>query len=369
MNDSTKLIIKPKKDCKWDCVSLGEVMIRLDPDDMRIKTARKFRVWEGGGEYNVTRALTKVFGMKTSIVTGIVNNDIGYLLLDLINQGGLDTEYIKWFDFDGIGRNTRVGLNFTERGFGIRGAIGVSDRANSAASKLKSGDIDWEKIFKIDGARWFHTGGIFAALSETTPKLVIEAIKCAKENNTIISYDLNYRPSLWKEQGGQEKAIEVNREIAKYVDVMIGNEEDFTSCLGFKIEETDKNLSKLDSHNFKKMIKDLVKEYSNFKVVATTLREVKTATINGWSAILYCNGKFYESTKRDNLEIYDRVGGGDGFASGLVFGFLTNKSPQEVVEYGAAHGALAMTTPGDTSMALLKEVEKIVAGGSARISR
>lgn len=363
------LKIKPKSECRWDAVSLGEVMIRMDPDDMRIKTARSFRVWEGGGEYNVTRGLSKCFGLDTAVVTAIPENDVGYLLMDLINQGGVDTRYIKLFPFDGIGRDVRVGLNFTERGFGIRGALGVSDRANSAASKLKIGDINWDKLFRHDRVRWFHTGGIFAALSETTPGVIIEAAKTAKKNGTIVSYDLNYRPSLWKAIGGSEKAIEVNREIVKYVDVMIGNEEDFTKCLGFKVEGIDKKLSKLDPQNFRKMISCCIKNYPHFKAIATTLRGVKTATVNDWSAILYFNGNFYQAQERDNLEIYDRVGGGDSFASGLIYGFLSEKSPQEIVEFGAAHGALAMTTPGDTTMASIKEVEKIVGGGGARVER
>ena len=365
----TELIIETRDKAKWDCLSLGEIMLRLDPGDMRIKTARNFRVWEGGGEYNVTRGLAKCFGLDTTVVTAIPDNDIGYLLLDLINQGGVDVSHIKKYPFDGIGRDVRVGLNFTERGFGIRGAKGVSDRANSAASKIRVGDIDWDTIFGWDGVRWFHTGGIFAALSETTPDVVIEATKKAREYKTIVSYDLNYRPSLWKEIGGSKRAIEINREIAKYVDVMIGNEEDFTKALGFKVEEVDKNLSRLDPENFKKMISSVVKEYPNFKAVATTLRGVKTATVNDWSAVLYCSGKFYEASKRENLEIYDRVGGGDSFASGLIYGFLSGKKPTQIIEYGAVHGALAMTTPGDTTMASLGEVEKIVGGGGARVER
>lgn len=369
MKKDKKLQIKSKSECMWDALALGEIMIRLDPKDMRIKTARSFQVWEGGGEYNVIRGLKKCFGLDTAVVTGIVENDIGYLLQDLINQGGVDIRYVKWFPFDGIGRDVRIGLNFTERGFGIRGALGVSDRANSAASKLKVGSIDWGKIFKVDGVRWFHTGGIFAALSETTPEVIIEAAKIAKEAGTIISYDLNYRNSLWKAVGGSKKAIEVNREIAKYVDVMIGNEEDFTKSLGFSVDGIDKDLSKLDPENFKRMISSCLKEYPNFKAVATTLRAVKTATINDWSAVLYYDDNFYTARKIENLEIYDRVGGGDSFASGLVYGFLKDKPPQEIVEYGATHGALAMTTPGDTTMASLKEVEKIVTGGSARVER
>lgn len=369
MTDDNTLKIKSKAECMWDAVALGEIMIRLDPADMRIRTARSFSVCEGGGEYNVVRGLKKCFGMDTAVVTGIVENDIGYLLQDLINQGAVDTRYIKWFPFDGIGRDARVGLNFTERGFGIRGALGVSDRANSAASRLKARDIDWNKIFKEDGVRWFHTGGIFAALSENTPEVIIEAAKSAKQAGSIISYDLNYRSSLWKAAGGSKRAIEVNREIARYVDVMIGNEEDFTAALGFSIEGIDKNLSKLDPENFKKMMDTCIKEFPNFKAVATTLRAVKTATLNDWGAILYYNDNFYTSRTINNLEIFDRVGGGDSFASGIIYGFLKDKSPQEIVEYGAAHGALAMTTPGDTTMASLKEVEKIMAGGSARVER
>ncbi|MBA7510862.1 2-dehydro-3-deoxygluconokinase [subsurface metagenome] len=369
MKKDKKLHIKPKSECMWDGLALGEIMIRLDPGNTRIKTARNFKIWEGGGEYNVIRGLKKCFSLDTAVVTGIVENDIGYLLQDLINQGGIDMRYVKWFGFDGIGREARVGLNFTERGFGIRRALGVSDRANSAASKLKVGDIDFNKIFKVDGVRWFHTGGIFAALSETTPEAIIEAAKAAKEAGTVVSYDLNYRASLWKAVGGSKKAIEVNREIAKYVDVMIGNEEDFTKSLGFEVEGIDKGLSKLDPENFKRMINCCLSQYPNFKAVATTLRAVKTATINDWSAVLYYGGNFYTARKWENLEIYDRVGGGDSFASGLIYGFLSDKSPKEIVEYGAAHGALAMTTPGDTSMASLKEVEKIVTGGSARVER
>ncbi len=365
----SKLIIKPKDNCRWDAISLGEIMIRMDPGDLRIKTARNFRVWEGGGEYNVTRGLSKCFGKETAVVTGIVKNEIGYLLLDLINQGGVDTRYIKWYPFDGIGKEVRNGLNFTEQGFGIRGALGVSDRANSAASKLKPEDIDWEKIFIRDGARWLHTGGIFAALSDTTPQVVIEAAKAAKKSGTIVSYDLNYRASLWKSQGGPERAIEINREIAQYVDVMIGNEEDFTKCLGLKVEGVNKNLSKLDPHNFNNMIKCCMNNFPNLKAVATTLREVKTATVNGWSAVLFCSDNFYQANKWNDLEIYDRVGGGDSFASGLIYGFLEGMDLNRVVEYGAAHGALAMTTPGDTTMASLSEVEKVVGGGGARVDR
>ncbi len=363
------LQIKPKSECMYDEISLGEVMLRLDPGNGRIRTARRFDAWEGGGEYNVARGLKKCFGLNTAVVTAFADNEVGHLVEDFVMQGGVDTRFIKWMDYDGVGRTVRNGINFTERGFGIRGAKGVSDRGNTAASQLKKGDIDWEYIFGKCGARWFHTGGIFAALSETTPDVVIEATQIAKKYGTIVAYDLNYRPSLWKAIGGKAKAQEVNREIAKYVDVMIGNEEDFTACLGFEIEGTDEKLTKLDISGYRKMIETAVKQYPNFKVIANTLRTVKSATINSWGAICYAGGAFYEAIHREDIEIFDRVGGGDSFASGLAYGFLTFNDPQKAVEYGAAHGALAMTTPGDTSMATLEEVEKLVKGGGARVDR
>jgi 2-dehydro-3-deoxygluconokinase len=307
--------------------------------------------------------------MSTAAVSALAENDIGRLVEDFIMQGGVDVSLIKWVPYDGIGRSVRNGLNFTERGFGLRGALGISDRGNTAASKLKKGDIDWEKIFNKMGVRWFHTGGIYAALSETTFKVIEEAMIAAKNNGTIISYDLNYRPSLWQTIGGQKRAIEVNRFLVQYIDVILGNEEDFTSALGFEVENLDKNLSSLEVSNFKKMIEQVVNDFPNFKVVATTLRTVKTANINDWGAICWAAGNFYEAQNFKNLEIFDRVGGGDSFASGLIYGFLTNGDPLKAVNYGVAHGALAMTTPGDTSMASLAEVEKIMAGGGARVIR
>jgi len=361
--------LRDKSSCKYDQISLGEIMLRLDPGEGRIRTARHFTAWEGGGEYNTSRGLRKCFRQKTATCTALVDNEVGHLIEDFIMQGGVDTDFILWRPDDGIGRSIRNGLNFTERGFGIRGAVGVPDRGNSAASQLKPGDFDWENIFGKLGARWFHTGGIFAALSETTAALTIEAVKAAKKHGTVVSYDLNYRPSLWKSIGGQKKAREVNKEIAKYVDVMIGNEEDFTASLGFEVKGADHNLSKIETDAFKAMIETAVKAYPNFKVAATTLRRVITATKNDWSAILWHDGKFFESQKYPELEILDRVGGGDSFASGLQFGFLEFNDPQKAVDYGAAHGALASTTPGDTSMATRKEVEKTMGGGSARVQR
>jgi len=360
---------KPSGSCKYDLIALGEVMLRLDPGEGRVRTAREFKVWEGGGEYNVARGLRRCFGLKTAVCTAFADNDVGRLLEDFILQGGVDTEFIKWVPYDGVGRTVRNGLNFTERGFGVRGAVGTSDRGHTAASQLKPGDFDWENIFGKLGAQWFHTGGIFAGLSDAAPRLVIEAVQAARKYGTIVSYDLNYRPSLWKSIGGQKKAQEVNREIAKYVDVMIGNEEDFTACLGLEVEGADEDISRIEVAAFKRMLERAVKTYPNFKVMATTLRAVKSATRNNWGAICWADGKFYEAPNRERLEILDRVGGGDSFASGLVYGFLTSNDPQRAVAYGAAHGALAMTTPGDTSMASLKEVEALVEGGGARVQR
>jgi 2-dehydro-3-deoxygluconokinase len=361
--------LKPKSECKYDILSLGEIMIRLDPGEERIHTTRHFRVWEGGGEYNVARGLKRCFSQRAAVVTALVDNPVGRLLEDLMYQGGVSMEYVKWVPYDGIGRKVRIGLNFTERGFGVRAAVGCSDRANSAASQLKKGDIDWESIFGTDGIRWFHTGGIFAGLSQTTPDVIIKAVTTAKKHGTVVSYDLNFRNSLWKDIGGQEKAMEVNRAIAPHVDVMLGNEEDFTAALGFEVKGTGKSFSKLDPTNFKKMIEQVVKEFPNFKVVATTLRNAKTASVNDWGAIIYADGEFHDATLRTDLEIYDRVGGGDSFASGLIYALMEGKTPAEAVNYGAAHGALAMTTPGDTTTASLREVEKVIKGGGARVDR
>ena len=363
------LKIRPASETKWDCVSLGEVMLRLDPGFGRVRTTREFKVSEGGGEYNVCRAFKKCWKKRSSVVTALPENDIGWLVEDLIMQGGVDTSHIIWREFDGIGRNTRVGLNFTEKGYGPRAALGCNDRGNSAASQIKPGEVDWDKLFGEEGVRWFHTGGIFAALAPNTAEVVIEAVKAAHKYGTVVAYDLNYRGQLWKSQGGKAGAQKINREIAQYVDVMIGNEEDFTACLGFEVEGLDEHISKIDPANFKKMIETAVKEFPNFKVAATTLRNAKTASVNDWGAVIWAGGNFYEAPMRNGLEIYDRVGGGDGFASGLAYGFMEGKGPQAAVEYGAAHGALAMSTPGDTSMVNYKEVEAIMKGKGARVIR
>jgi len=363
------LKIRPASETRWDCAALGEVMLRFDPGFGRVRNARNFQVWEGGGEYNVARAMRKCWGKRSTVVTALPQNDLGSLVEDFIMQGGVDLSHVIWREFDGLGRNTRVGLNFTEKGFGVRAALGCSDRGHSAASQIKPGEVNWEKLFGEEGVRWFHTGGIFGALDTGTAETVIEAVEVARKYGTIVSYDLNYRTSLWKSRGGKEGAQKVNRSIARFVDVMLGNEEDFTACLGFEVEAIDEHISTIDPANFKKMIAAAVKAFPNFKVAATTLRNAKTASVNDWAAILYAGGQFYQSVTRENLEIYDRVGGGDGFASGLAYGFLEGKGPQAAVEYGAAHGALAMTTPGDTSMVNAREVEAIMKGKGARVIR
>jgi 2-dehydro-3-deoxygluconokinase len=367
-NRSKPLKIKPKEQCRWDLVSLGEVMVRLDPGDRRIATARNFEVCEGGGEYNVARGLKRCFGLDTAIVTAFADDPVGGLLQDLLYQGGVDQSLVRWVAHDGVGRAARNGLNFTERGFGVRAAAGSYDRGHTAVSQLKPGEIDWENIFGKHGARWLHTGGIFCALSATTPEVALQAMQAAHDHGAIVSYDLNFRPSLWKSLGGKKQAQEVNRRIAPHVDVMLGNEEDFSAALGYEVPGMDEHLSTFEVEAFKQMIAQVMKDYP-FQVVATTLRKAKTATQNDWGAICYADGKFFQARNRENLDIFDRVGGGDSFASGLIYGFLAGKDPQWAVECGAAHGALAMTTPGDTSMATLDDVLRVMKGVGARIAR
>jgi len=358
------------QDCRYDVVALGEVMLRFDPGEGRIRTARSFRVWEGGGEYNVVRGLRRCFGQRTAIVSALADNDVGRLVEDFILQGGVDTSFVRWVPYDGTGRETRNGLNFTERGFGVRGAVGVSDRGHTAASQLVAGQIDWDHIFGELGVRWFHTGGIYAALSDTTPAVVEEALVAAKRHGTIVSYDLNYRPSLWRAIGGKQRAQEVNRALARHVDVMIGNEEDYTACLGYEVAGTNETLTSLDVTGFTAMISEVVRDHPNLAVAATTLRAVHSATVNDWGAVAWsAETGFVESTFRPGLDILDRVGGGDSFASGLVFGLLETGSLKTAVQYGAAHGALAMTTPGDTSTATRAEVEALMKGGGSRVQR
>jgi 2-dehydro-3-deoxygluconokinase len=357
-----------KTDCRWDLVSLGEVMLRLDPGPGRIHTARSFQAWEGGGEYNVARGLRRCFGMRTAIATVLADNPVGRLIEDLMLQGGVDLSLLRFVTYDGIGRTVRCGINFTERGFGARGAVGCSDRGHSAASQMVPEDFDWERIFSVERARWLHTGGIFTALGERTPEVAVRACEVARRHGTVVSYDLNYRDSLWKGIGGQSKAQAVNRALVRQVDVLFGNEEDFSTALGFEVEGTRGDYSNLSIESFQRMIERVVREYPNVKTIASTLRTAKSATVNGWGALAYSEGQFFVVPQTD-VEVFDRVGGGDSFASGFIYGILENKGIDWALRCGVAHGTLAMTTPGDTSMATLAEVQKLMKGATARIER
>ncbi|GGN65791.1 2-dehydro-3-deoxygluconokinase [Actinoplanes lobatus] len=362
--------IRPAADCEFDIVALGEVMLRLDPGEGRVRTARRFEVWEGGGEYNVARGMRKVFGHRAAVVTALADNEIGRLVENLVMQGGVDTSLIRWERYDGIGRTVRNGLNFTERGFGVRGAVGVSDRAHTAIAGVSPGTFDWDDLFGRRGVRWLHTGGIFAALSESSAAVAEEAMAAAHRHGTVVSFDLNYRPSLWAGIGGTQRAREVNSRLARHVDVMIGNEEDFTAALGFDVEHVDEHLRSLPVDGFARMVDTVAGRMPWLSVVATTLRTVHTAADNDWQAIAWSSGTgVLTSAARDHLGVFDRVGGGDGFASGLICGLLEGEDLQACLELGAAHGALAMTTPGDTSMATREEVRALAGGGNARVRR
>jgi len=359
----------PDSNRRWDCLSLGEVMIRLDPGDMRIHTTRHFQVWEGGGEYNVARGLRRCFGLRTAVATALADNPVGRLVEDFILEGGVDASLIRWVPYDGVGRTVRNGLNFTERGFGVRAAAGCSDRGHTAISQVKPGDFDWESIFgTANGSRWLHTGGIFAALSASTAEVAVEAMDAARKYVTPISYDLNFRDSLWKSIGGKAKAQEVNRAIVSKVDVLLGNEEDFSAMLGIAIKGVSEDFAELPIAGYKEMLCEVAAAYPNLKLVASTLRTAQAASRNAWGAIALYEDKVVHVPQRE-IDIYDRVGGGDSFASGLIYGMLAGKDIDWAVKCGVAHGALAMTTPGDTSMATLAEVERLIKGGSARIAR
>jgi len=347
--------------CEFDLVSLGEVMLRFDPGEGRIVGARGFRVWEGGGEYNVARGLRRCFCLRTGIVTALVDNPIGRLVEDLMLQGGVDQSHVQWQEFDGVGRTARNGIYFLERGFGVRGGMGMMDRGNTAISQMKPGDVDWDEIFGDEGVRWFHTGGVMAALSEDSTALVREAMEAAKRHDTIVSFDCNYRPSLWKTRGGRKGSIAVNRALMPYVDVLFGHEGDVASVIG----PASHGPVWHTLESFNEMAQRVTAEFKHLKVIASTVRRTHTASSNGWSAFGFAEGKAYEGLKFEALEILDRVGGGDSFASGLIYGLLQGKGMKWALDCGVAHGALAMTTAGDSSMATLAEVERLMAGGSA----
>jgi 2-dehydro-3-deoxygluconokinase len=357
--------VKDTKSSRFDLMSLGECMIRLSPPGHgRIEFANTLEVWVGGGEYNVAYALSRL-GLRTGFLSRLVDNPVGKIILNHGRAVGMDMSNVIMAKYDGVGRADRIGLNFTEVGTGVRGSVTMYDRGHSAASNMKPGMIDFRSIFTEQGVRWLHTGGIFAALSEGSAAVCKEALVAAREAGTIVSYDLNFRSKLWS----SAKAQETTRQLVPYIDCLVGNEEDFQKVLGFEVEGVDENLSALDTSAYKRMVEKVVKTYPHIKVVGTTLREVKSGLVNNWSAILYAEGRFYESRRYENLEIEDRVGGGDGFSSGFAYGFLNGKTPQECVDLGAAHGALLQTTRGDSSQIDLEELMHIVKGGSARIKR
>jgi 2-dehydro-3-deoxygluconokinase len=361
--------VRPAEECRYDLVALGEVMLRLDPGDGRIATARTFTVFEGGGEYNVARGLRRCFGLRTAIVTALADNPVGRLIEDLMLQGGVDLAYLRWVPYDGIGRGARNGLNFVERGFGARAALGCSDRGRSAASLLQPGEVDWDTIFGRDGARWFHCGGIFGALGEHTAAVALEAMAAAARHGTAVSFDLNYRPSLWKALGGTHAAAATNRSLVEQVDVLLGNEEDFSAALGFSVEGVDESHTGLDLDAYRDLHRRVLDAFPRLALVATSLREAHTATVNDWSGVCSTRESFVVGPSFPRLEIFDRIGGGDSFASGLICGLLEGLDVERALAYGVAHGALAMTTPGDTSMATRAEVERLVAGKAARVER
>ncbi|WP_367319476.1 PfkB family carbohydrate kinase [Streptomyces sp. HUAS ZL42] len=343
-----------------DVVALGEVMLRFDPGEGRIRTTRSFQVWEGGGEYNVVRGLRRCFGLRTAVVTALADNAVGRLVEDLILQGGVDTALIHWVPADGIGRTARNGLNFVERGFGIRGALGVSDRAHTAVSQLRKGDVDWDAVFSA-GVRWFHTGGIFAGLSDTTVDVADEAMAAARRHGVTVSYDPNYRPSLWAGRGGADRAREVDLRLARHADVVVG-------ALGLAGRRPGDG--RVPAAEVPEALAEVAGMVPAARVLATTLREVPSAGVNDWSSAAWsAETGFVAGPRMPGLHVLDRIGSGDGFAAGLIYGLLTGAGLERALAYGTAHGALTMTTPGDVSMASLTEVEALIAGGTAAVRR
>jgi 2-dehydro-3-deoxygluconokinase len=322
-------------------------MLRFDPENDRIHNARSFRVWEGGGEYNVARSLSKVFRQKCAILTALAKNQIGELVEDLIWQGGVDSSEIVWRETDGISRRVRNGIYFIERGFGLRAPVGCSDRGNTAVSQLKAGDFDWRKIFHEKGARWFHTGGIFAGLSATTPEVALEAMRAAKESGAVVSYDLNYRASLWADRGGLEAANRLNHELLKYADVVFG------------VENFNARLAAYSPADFEAAARDILERFPNLQVIATTLRDVNSASSHNLGAVCFADGKIVKAHDFENIDVLDRVGSGDAFAAGLIYGLLSEKDIEFSLNCGLANSALTLTTLGDGSAATLAEVEKL----------
>lgn len=370
MNATPMLAIKPAEDCAYDMVGMGEVMLRLDPGDRRIRNTRQFTVWDSGAEYNVARAFRRAFGLRGALVSAFVDNEVGALAEDILLGSGLDLSFVHWVPFDGVGNASRNGLNFSERGFGVRGALGCVDRGHTAISQLRPEDVDWDELFAVRGARWFHTGGIMAGLSKQAARTTGHAIRAARAEGTIVSYDLNYRPSLWAAIGGVSEAQRVNRGLVTDVDVLVGNEEDFGTCLGITNPGIDDDLTDINLDAYRELVLEVARQFPNLSVIGVTLRSVRTASSNDWGAIAWHRDRgFVEATHRPALDIYDRLGGGDSFASGLFYGIMALDDLQSAVEYGAANGALAMTTPGDTTTARLPEIRSLASGGGARVQR
>jgi len=361
--------LKPVSECAFDVVALGEIMLRLDPREHRIRTARSFDVWDSGAEYNVARALHKTFGLRGAIVTAWADNEIGRLAENIVSMSGLDMRFVHWAPFDGIGRASRNGLNFSERGFGVRGAVGCVDRANTAISQLRPADVDLIELFDALGTRWFHTGGIMAGLSTQAAETTEAFMRMAKASGAAVSYDLNYRPSLWAAGGGLQSCQAVNRRLVGLADVVFGNEEDYSTCLGLPAP-ADASYSDLDVDAYETLVRRVTDDFPNLSAVAVSLRQVRSATRNDWGGLGWCaRDGFVHATWREDLEVFDRLGGGDSFASGVLYGLTEFDDLTRGLEYGAANGALAMTTPGDTTTATLAEVEKLAGGGSARVQR
>jgi len=357
--------IRDPETCRYDHIALGECMLRLSPPGHgRIEFATMLEVWVGGGEYNVAYALARL-GLRTGWVGGLNDSPMGRIIANHARAVGMDISHAIIRRYDGVGRVDRIGLNFTEVGVARRGSVTLYDRGHSATAGLKPGEINWTRLFREEGVRWFHTGGIFAALSDSTRQVVAEAIRAAHDAGTIVSYDLNFRSKLWS----SKQAIATTRPLVPFIDVLIGNEEDFQKVLGYEVQGVDVEKGELDTAAFKNMVNRVVGDFPNVKVVGTTLRGVKTATVNDWSAIMWHEGSFYDGMSMPALEIEDRVGGGDGFASGFTYGFLTGRTPQECVDLGVAHGAMLMSTRGDTSQITLEELLHVAGGGSARIKR
>ena len=351
------LNLKPESECAWDLVSLGEVMLRFDPGDDRIHSARNFRVWEGGGEYNVARNIAKCFRHRAAIVTALADNQIGRLVEDLILQGGVDASQILWRKTDGISREVRNGMYFMERGFGSRPPTGCSDRGNTAVSKLKDGDINLNHLFIENGTRWFHTGGIFAGLSESTASVASEAMRAAKGSGAIVSYDLNYRESLWSERGGRDAANELNHELLKYADVVFG------------VENFDASFSGYSEDDLRNAADSIFSRHPNIQIMATTLRDVHSASRHSIAGACVAGGQVYRSKDHPNIEVLDRVGSGDAFAAGLIYGMLTGSSMQTSIDLASASAVLSLASLGDGSSATLTEIERLAAGSSRATDR